>query len=132
MGDIDLLTVVMGGVAFFVVGFIWYGLLFGKAWQKAAGLSDEFVQSGNMPLIFGLCLLFEVLISLMLAHLVARTTDQPHIIMMMALGFAVGIMIPAIGINYLYLRKTAAHFFIDAGHFIVGMAAMGGVHIALA
>jgi hypothetical protein len=62
--------------------------------------------------------------------LVARTDPAPHVVMMMATGFAVGVMIPAIGINYLFLRKPLLLFLIDAGHFIVGMAAMGGVFIA--
>ena len=51
------------------------------------------------------------------------------VVMMMSAGFAVGVMIPAIGINYLYLRKSLTHFLIDAGHFIFGMAAMGGVFV---
>ena len=38
-------------------------------------------------------------------------------------------MVPAIGINYLFMRKTLTLFLIDAGHFIVGMAAMGGVFL---
>ena len=46
-----------------------------------------------------------------------------------AIGFGATIMVPAIGINYLFLRKKLAHFLIDAGHFIVGMAAMGGVFL---
>ena len=40
MGEINWLAVVLGAVAFFLVGVIWYGMVFGKAWQKAAGLSD--------------------------------------------------------------------------------------------
>ena len=54
---------------------------------------------------------------------------MPFVVMMMAVGFAVGISIPAIGINYLFLRKSLALFLIDAGHFLVGMAAMGGVFV---
>ena len=112
-----------------VVGAIWYGVLFGKAWQKAAGLSDEQVQSGSIAVIFGLTFAFEVLVAMVLWHLLARTNPAPHVVMMMAVGFAGGVMIPAIGINYLYLRKTLTHFLIDAGHILVGMAAMGGVFV---
>ncbi|MBD2842745.1 DUF1761 domain-containing protein [Erythrobacter rubeus] len=129
MDDFALWPVLAGAAAFFVVGALWYGVIFGKAWQKAAGISDEQVQSGNMFLIFGLTFLFEMLIAMVLWHLLARTNPAPHVIMMMAVGFAVGVMIPAIGINYLYLRKTFTHFLIDAGHFLVGMAAMGGVFV---
>ena len=129
MSDFALWPVLAGTAAFFVVGAIWYGVLFGKAWQRAAGLSDEAVQSGNMALIFGLTFLFEMLIAMVLWHLIARTGAAPHVVMMMSVGFALGIMAPAIGINYLYQRKSGLLFAIDVGHFVLGMAAMGGVFL---
>ena len=129
MAEINWLAVLLGALAFFLVGAIWYGVLFSKAWQKAAGMSDEKIQSGNMALIFGLTFLAELVISLTLWHGIARSGASDRAVMMMAVGFGAMIMVPAIGINYLYLRKTFAHFLIDAGHFIVGMTAMGGVFL---
>ncbi len=129
MSDFALWPVLAGASAFFAVGALWYGVLFGKAWQNAAGMSDEDVQSGNMALIFGLTLLFEILIAMVLWHLIARTNPAPHVVMMMSVGFAVGVMIPSVGINYLYQRKSGKLFLIDAGHFLFGMAAMGGVFL---
>jgi hypothetical protein len=111
------------------VGALWYGVIFGKAWQRAAGLSTTQVRSGNMAVIFGLTFAFEVLVAMVLWHLVARTDPSQFVVMMMATGFAAGVMIPAIGINYLYQRKPLALFLIDAGHFLLGMAAMGGVFV---
>jgi hypothetical protein len=131
MSEINWLPVLLGALAFFLVGAIWYGVLFSKAWQKAAGISDEQLQGGNMALIFGLTFLAEVVIAMTLWHLIVRTGASDRAVMMMAVGFGAAIMTPAIGINYLYLRKTLAHFLIDAGHFIVGMAAMGGVFLYL-
>lgn len=129
MSDFALWPVLAGAAAFFMVGAIWYGVIFGKAWQRAAGLADDEVQSGNMAVIFGLTFLFEMLIAMVLWHLIARTNPAPHVVMMMAVGFAIGVMIPAVGINYLYQRKSLALFVIDAGHFLLGMAAMGGVFV---
>jgi hypothetical protein len=129
MNDFALWPVLAGTAAFFAVGALWYGVIFAKAWQRAAGLSDAAMQSGNMGVIFGLAFAFEMLIAMVLWHLVARTDPAPHVVMMMATGFAVGVMIPAIGINYLFLRKPLSLFLIDAGHFVVGMAAMGGAFL---
>lgn len=129
MSDFALWPVLAGAAAFFAVGALWYGVLFAKPWQRAAGLSDAQLQSGNMGLIFGLTFAFEMLIAMVLWHLLVRTDPKPFVVMMMALGFAVGVMIPAVGINYLYLRKRLAHFLIDAGHFVFGMAAMGAVFV---
>ena len=127
MSDFALWPVLAGTAAFFLVGALWYGVIFAKPWQRAAGLTNTQLQSGNMGVIFGLTFAFEMLVAMVLWHLVARTDPPPHVVMMMAVGFAAGVMIPAIGINYLYLRKPLALFLIDAGHFITGMAAMGGV-----
>ena len=131
MGPINLLAALLGAVAFFAVGALWYSALFGKRWQAEVGLTDEQIAGGNMPLIFGLCFAFELLISLMLGHNVARTQPPDHVILMMAAGFGATIMVPAIGINYLFQRRSGTLFAIDAGHFIVGTAAMGLVHMLL-
>jgi Protein of unknown function (DUF1761) len=129
MSDFALWPVLAGAAAFFAVGALWYGVIFSKAWQRAAGLSNSQLRTGNMAVIFALTFLFEILIAMVLWHLIARTDPKPFVVMMMATGFAVGVMIPAIGINYLYLRKSLALFVIDAGHFLFGMAAMGGVFV---
>ena len=129
MSDFSLWPVLAGAAAFFAVGSIWYGVVFGKAWQKAAGLSDEDVQTGNMAVIFGLTFVAEFVIAMVLWHLLQRTGAEPHVVMMMAIGLGAAVMAPAIGINYLYQRKSLTLFAIDAGHFIAGMAAMGGVFL---
>jgi hypothetical protein len=132
MGDMDWLTVFLGALAFFVVGAIWYTALFGKAWQRATGLSEEQLKTGaSMPLIFGLAFLLELLIAITLAHQYAMTGPSDRAKMMIAVGYGAMLMAPAVGINYLFLRKPLKLFLIDAGHLIVGMAAMGGVFATL-
>ena len=132
MGNVNLLAVVLGAAAFFAVGAVWYTALFGKAWQRAVGLTDQQLQGANMAMIFGLTFLLELVVSLMLGHNIARTNPAPHVIMMMAVGFGGTIMIPAIGINYLFQRRSFKLFAIDAGHVLFGTAAMGAVHLLLA
>ena len=84
-----------------------------------------------MPLIFGLCLLAEFVVVLTLGHMFAFLQPNMHQKMMLATGFGLAIMTPAIGINYLYQRKSLKLFLIDAGHFIVGMAVVGVVFVLL-
>ncbi len=132
MGPMNWPAVALGTVAFFAVGAIWYSALFARPWQRAVGLSDEQLRGGaNMPLIFGTCLLLELVVVTMLGHLFARIQPSDQAKMMMATGFGLAIMAPAIGINYLYQRKPLRLFLIDAGHFVVGMAAVGAVLVLL-
>ena len=129
MSDFALWPVLTGALAFFVVGALWYGVIFAVPWQRAAGLSNTKLRERNMGLIFALTFAFEMLIAMVLWHLLARTDPPAHVVMMMAMGFAVGVMIPALGINYLFQSKPLSLFLIDAGHFLVGMAAMGTVFV---
>ena len=129
MNDFALWPVLAGAAAFFAVGALWYGALFSKPWQRAAGLSNTQMRSRNTAMIAGLAFAFEMLIAMVLWHLLVRTDPPAFVVMMMAVGFALGVMIPAVGINYLLLRKPLALFAIDAGHLLAGMAMMGAVFV---
>lgn len=129
MGPVNWLAVVLGALAFFVVGAVWYSLLFSKAWQKESGVTSG--QGTSLPKLLVLTFLLELVVSATFGHLLARTAPSPHVIMMMAVGFGLTIMTPAVGINYLYQGKSLKLFLIDAGHFIVGMAALGSVFVLL-
>jgi hypothetical protein len=128
---VNLLAIFLAALAFFAVGALWYGVLFGKPWQRETGVTEP-PQGAQVLKIMGLTFAFELLVCLMLGHNIARTNPAPHVIMMMAVGFGLTIMTPAIGINYLHQRKSLTLFLIDAGHFVVGMAAVGAVFIAFA
>jgi hypothetical protein len=131
MGAVNWLAVVLGAVAFFIVGAIWYSVLFSKAWQKAAGVGGAQGQGPSLPKLLALSFLLELIVSTMFGHLLARTAPTPHVIMMMAFGFGATIMTPAIWINYLYQNRPLKLFLIDAGHVIVGALAMGAVFVLL-
>lgn len=132
MGPLNWLAIVLGTVVFFAVGAVWYSALFAKAWQREVGLTTEQLTGGrSMMLIMGTCLLLEFIVVLMLGHLFARIQPGDHAKMMMATGFGLAVMAPAIGINYLYQRRSLTLFLIDAGHFVVGMTAVGLVFVLL-
>jgi Protein of unknown function (DUF1761) len=132
MGNINLLAVFVAAASGFLVGGLWYGPLFGKAWQAAVGISDEEISATNPVKLYGLTFAFSVLSAVMLGHLFARLgVSKPHIIMMISVGIATGFIIPAIGTNYLFGRKSGKLFAIDAGYWIAFYAAIGGVFVLL-
>ncbi|MBB3033558.1 DUF1761 domain-containing protein [Alteriqipengyuania lutimaris] len=130
MGRIDLLTVFLGAAVFFLVGMVWYGVLLGKVWKRAMGRDEGAGFSGERPLwlVFGLTFAFALLISLTLAHQYAMSNPSPRAMMMIAVGYGLMLMVPAVGIRYLYMNVPGKVFAIDAGFFVVAMAAMGAVH----
>ena len=126
------LAVVVATLAFFAVGAIWYTALFGKIWQREVGLSDEQLTGGrNMMLIMGTCFALEFIVCLTVGHMFDFLAPSDRAKMMIAVGLALGVMAPAIGINYLYQRKSLKLFLVDAGHFLAGMAAVGAVFVLL-
>ncbi|MCD1623587.1 DUF1761 domain-containing protein [Citromicrobium bathyomarinum] len=133
MGQIDLLNIVLGAGAFFVVGMVWYGVLFGKIWKRAIGRGEDEGFSGDRPLwlVFGLTFAFALLISLTLAHQFAMSSPSVRAMMMISVGYGLMLMVPAVGIRYLYLNAPWRVFAIDAGFFVTAMAAMGAVFVAL-
>lgn len=53
-----------------LVGFVWYNpKVFGNAWMKACGLTEEDIQGANMLVIFGLAYVFGILLSFAVAGL---------------------------------------------------------------
>ena len=134
MGNVNLVTIVLGAAAFFVVGMAWYGVLFARVWKRAVGRSEEEGFTGGRPLwlIFGLTFAFALLIALTLAHQYAMTGPSPRAMMMIAVGYGAMLMVPAVGIRYLYLKVPGVVFAIDAGFFVTAMAAMGAVFVFLA
>ena len=134
MGNIDLLRVVLGAAAFFLVGMVWYGVLFGTIWKRAIGREPDAKFSGDRPLwlVFGLTFAFALLISLTLAHQFAMSSPSVRAMMMISVGYGLMLMTPAIGIRYLYLNAPWQVFAIDAGFFVTAMAAMGAVSVFMA
>ena len=126
MWNVNWLEIIGAALVGFAIGGVWYGPVFGKAWQRLSGLSDEAVQNANMAVIFGGTFVLNLLASLMLAHMFSAA-GNPGLRISTQMGFGIGFFFVAtsIGVNYLFSRKPLKLFLIDAGYWIVAYAAMG-------
>jgi len=69
--EFNFLITALAALVPLVIGFIWYNpKVFGTTWMNAAGLNEEKLKGGNMPLIFGLSYLFSFFIAFMLQFIV--------------------------------------------------------------
>ncbi len=126
MANANLLAILVAAACGFLVGGVWYGPLFGKAWQREIGLSDDDLKNANMLKIYGTAFLFSVLSAVFLGHLFAHFGEMSlRSTMMISVGVALGFIVPAIGTNYLFGRKSGKLFAIDAGYWVAFYAAMG-------
>lgn len=126
------LAISVAATAGFVVGGIWYGPVMGKKWMGAVGLTEEQIKSGNMGMIYGTTFVLSLVASTALAHLLTYFPVMGlSTVLMVAVGLALGFIVPAIGTNYLFSQKSRTLFLIDATYWLLFYAAMGLVHALL-
>lgn len=128
IGSINWLAVLASAVSAFVLGGIWYGPIFGKAWQRLEGISDEEIQSGSMPMIFGGAFVLNLVMASSLA-LLLQLHPAPALMSGASVGGLLGLTLigSAYGISYLFGRKPLALWLIDAGYMVVFMTLMGAI-----
>lgn len=75
--DFNWYVVFASGLIPLIVGFIWYNpKVFGTAWMNVTGMTHEKAKNSNMPLVFGLTLLFGMMLAVAMAPL---TIHQMHL-----------------------------------------------------
>lgn len=125
MPEINWIAVVVAAVASFVLGGLWYSpLLFGKAWQREAGLTDEQLKQGNMARIFGLSFVLALLAAWNFANFLG---PRPSLALGLGAGASAGLLWVAgsFGINYLFERRSFKLFAINGGYHTVQFTLFG-------
>jgi hypothetical protein len=116
MPNVNLVAVLVCGVSSLVLGGIWYSpLLFAKAWQRGAGLSDEQAKSGNMAVIFGGAFVLSLIAAYVFAMFLG--TEMP-LAGAVGAGFAAGLcwVAASFAINYLFERRPPSLWLINGGY----------------
>jgi MFS family permease len=122
--SINYLAVVTAALSAFIIGGLWYSVLFGKAWMKENRFDEEALRKGNMGLIFGCSFILSFIISFVLVLFLGPERNA----MIGALaGFMAGIfwVAASMGITYLFERKSVKLFFINAGYHVITFTLMG-------
>ncbi len=123
---VNWLAVAVATVLAFVIVGIWYGPLFGKAWQGLVGLSDEDIGKTHPGMVFGPAFLLTLVQAAALATLMGPGVG---LLAGALFGTAVGATLVAtgFGVNYLFARKPRGLWGIDAGFNVVQLSVMGAV-----
>lgn len=160
--QINIVVHLIAALVPMIIGFIWYNPKFlGNAWMTAAGMTEEKVKTGNMPLIFGLSFMLSIVLSftytMMMDHHFAfqaffrpvvdhglgvdptspfgaelkvlidgygeRYSSWSHGLAHSFLlsGF---VLIPIMGTNALFERKSMKYFLINWGYWAITIAVM--------
>ena len=125
MPEFNLWAVITAAVASFILGGLWYSpVLFGKAWQRETGLSDEQLAGGNMALIFGLAFVLSLVAAFVFALFLG---PRPPLALGLGAGSSAGLcwVASSFGINYLFERKSLKLFFINGGYHTLQFTLIG-------
>jgi hypothetical protein len=112
-----------------VIGFVWYGPLFGKAWARYSGWTEEKIKTvseKSMGLTYGLTLIAAIVSSLALTVLsrsLGATTATDGL--MIGLLAGVGLAAMALATNFLFEHRPLGFWLIVAGYEVIFMAVAG-------
>ncbi len=70
MITLNWLVVLATGLVPLATGALWYGPLFGKAWMTASDMTNEKIENANMVKIYGLALVFGLMLAVGLTPIV--------------------------------------------------------------
>lgn len=123
--NINWLSVIVASLAAFAIGSVWYSpVMFSKTWQKESNLTDYDLKNASMPVIFGAAFVLMFISAVILDMFIGKDgTAFSGLVAGLLVG--IGWIATALGVNYLFGRKSITLFLIDAGYFVVFFAAMG-------
>ena len=122
----NIWAVVGAALASFLVGGIWYGPLFGRAWMSAFNLSEEDLASRSVARTFGLSLLLALVAACNLELFVGA---QGTLSFGLTAGFLTGAgwVATLLGILYLFEMQSLKAYLINAGYCTVALTVMGAI-----
>ncbi len=123
--ELNYFAIIVAALSTFMIGGLWYSpAVFGKAWMKENGFTEEGMKGGNMAKIFGVAFILALISAINLAMFMGPENDP-------AMGALWGFLAGAgwvatfVGTHYLFERRSFKLFLINAGYSIVALTIMG-------
>lgn len=124
MPNVHWIAIVLAPLLGFVLGGLWYGPLFGKAWMRASGVSEEQARAGNNPKKFALVYVLNLIASFSLAMFIGPHADWRFGLMAGALTGLTFISV-ALGVTYLFESRPLRLWLINGAYQTLMFAGMG-------
>lgn len=129
------LALIVAAISALAVGFVWYNpKVFGTAWMKEVGMTEEDAQKGNMAMIFGIALVVAFLLSFWFNYFIQAA--HPDTLAEFSTfkhgafhGSFIGVLVamPVLVTNALFEQKSFKYMAINVGYWIVTISVMGGI-----
>ena len=129
MHEVNLLAVLVAGIVPMIVGFLWYGPLFGKRWLELMETTAEEIQKNFNPLkTHGASFVLALVTAFILAQLFAGMGDPQSVSSMsgsggnamvgvhLALMALIAFVLPVVYQAWAYEGRKAGLFWLTLGH----------------
>jgi hypothetical protein len=125
---VNPLAVLVAALSSFVLGFLWYGPLFGRLWQAEAGITEAQMGAGNPVVLFGGSFILAAVAAYGVALAIQATSSRGWMAGL-RVGLMVGLLFVAtsLGINYLFATHGPILWGIDAGYAALMLGIMGAI-----
>ena len=124
----NYLAVIVAAIAYWLLGAIWYGVVFGEAWMALEHMTPEQARSMNPVLPYVITLLLNVLIAYALALIcIWRNADT------LGRGASVGVLLwigfvgPVTFTTYMYEMRSKELYAINQFFPLAGFVLMGAI-----
>lgn len=128
---VNYLAVLLAAFASFMLGWVWYGMLFQKQWMAATGKTAEECKDQKMPMgLMALTFAALLVMALMLAGIIGHLGPSGYTVKNgMVSGGAVwlGFVITTMLVNHGYGGVKRALTVIDGGHWLAVLLLQGAV-----
>ena len=124
----NYLAVLVSAVLYWLLGALWFGVLFGKQWMTLEHMTEEQAQGMNRVLSYVITLVLNLLIAFVLAQLCswrnANTAGR---------GAAIGVLLwigihgPITYTTYMYEMRPKELYAINEFYPLVGLCLMGAI-----
>lgn len=125
-GTLNWISVLLSAISSFLIGGIWYGPFFGKAWMREFGFSEEDLKKRSIPKVFGLSLVLAFIAAITLELFIGNQAD---LLYGMMAGFFAGLgwVATFLGILYLFEMRSLKAYLINSGYCILSLTIMGAI-----
>jgi len=121
--NLSWLAIALASVSAFLLGFLWYSVLFQKRWMKENGFTEESLKDASMLKIFGTSFLLMFFAAFNLAMFIGPGGASFGTMAGFLAGF--GWVFTFMGVTYLFERKSLALFLINGCYSVVSLTIMG-------
>lgn len=124
----NYLAVVVSAVAYWILGGVWFALLFSKPWMALEHVTEEQARNMNPVVPYVVSFLLNVLIAFVLAQIcIWRNADTAGRGATVGVLLWIGIVGPITYTTYMYEMRPKELFAINEFYPLVGLCLMGAI-----